>query len=299
MSDAIAFHAVRKSFGEHFSLGPLNLTVPTGSIYALIGPNGAGKSTTLNMLVGAGRPGRGQIEVLGLALPDQEVQVKRRIGFVSPELDYSAWRSVGRAIDFIRGFYPDWNGAKAERLLSQFGLHRSEKIAELSFGARTKLALLLCLSRSCDLLVLDEPTVGLDAVSRRRVFVELMRFMEEPGRTIFISSHQLSDVQRFADHFAVLNRGHVLALGRTDHLLERYRLVEVCAAESLRRRVNGACLVQESGERAQLLLDISVTPLPSLSERGLEVIGTSALTMEELLLALVKADEAEYPWRPM
>lgn len=295
---AITLQGVRRSFGEHFSLGPLDLTVPTGAIYALIGPNGAGKSTTLNMLVGAGRPGRGRIEVLGLSLPEHEVQIKRRTGFVSPELDYRPWRSVGRAIDFVRGFYPDWSDERAEELLSRFGLHRSERIAALSFGARIKLALLLCLARDCELLVLDEPTVGLDAVSRRLVFTELLRFMQAPERTILISSHQLSDVERFADHLAVLNRGHVLAVGRTDELLERYRLVEVCPAGSRRQRVNGAAVLQESGERAQLLLDTHVAPMASLGEMGFEVIGSTALTLEELLLALIKADEAAHPWRP-
>lgn len=298
MNTAVELHGVCRRVGQEFSLGPLDLTIPRGAIYALVGPNGAGKTTTLNLLMGAGRVNRGEIEVLGLPLASEEARIKRRVGFVSPELDYSAWGTVGRAIDFVRGFYPDWVQSRTERLQMLLGIHRAERIAELSFGQRTKLALILALSRDCDLLILDEPTVGLDPVSKRAIFVELLRFMEHESRTILISSHQLSDIERFADHVAVLNHGRLLAASRIDELLDRYRLVELGTEGAPEQRVEGATVLEQRQGRVRLLLDLRVTAPESLREQGSEIIASTALSLEELFLTLIGMDEAARPWRP-
>jgi hypothetical protein len=127
-ASAIEFQDVRKSFGLAFSLGPLTLSVPRGSIYALIGPNGAGKSTALNMLMGMGEPEFGAIKVLDRDVRLDEVEIKRRTAFVSPDMDYRAWGTVGRAIDFVRGFYPDWNAERCEQLQFSFGVHRDTRV---------------------------------------------------------------------------------------------------------------------------------------------------------------------------
>jgi len=273
MSAAIGLTGVRKSFGAGFALGPLDLQIPQGAIYALVGPNGAGKSTTLSLLMGAGRPDRGEIEILGLPLPQHEVQIKRRVGYVSPELDYSAWKSVGNAINFVRGFYPDWDETYCEWLQTKLGVHRGEQIAELSFGGRIKLSLILALSRQCDLLVLDEPTVGLDAVSRRQIFTELLHFMEREDHTILISSHQLSDIERFADHLAVMNEGRL-------------------------QQLPSAAILQRDGERVQLLLDAGVTSPDALAGLGFDVLESAPLGLEELFLALINGDNSARPWHP-
>lgn len=299
MTAAIGLTGIHKSFGAGFALGPLDLQIPRGAIYALVGPNGAGKSTTLSLLMGAGRPDRGEIEILGLPWPRHEVQIKRRVGYVSPELDYGAWGSVGNAIDFVRGFYPDWDETYCEWLQMKLGVHRGEQIAALSFGGRIKLALILALSRQCDLLVLDEPTVGLDALSRRQVFTELLHFMEREDHTILISSHQLSDIERFADHLAVLNEGRLLTSGRVDQLVERYRLIDVRPVSGRLPRMHGTAVLQQEGERVRLLLDASITSPDALAERGLEVIASAPLTLEELFVALISGDSSTRRWRPV
>jgi len=304
MSAAIGLTGVRKSFGAGFALGPLDLQIPQGAIYALVGPNGAGKSTTLSLLMGAGRPDRGEIEILGLPLPQHEVQIKRRVGYVSPELDYSAWKSVGNAINFVRGFYPDWDETYCEWLQTKLGVHRGEQIAELSFGGRIKLSLILALSRQCDLLVLDEPTVGLDAVSRRQIFTELLHFMEREDHTILISSHQLSDIERFADHLAVMNEGRLLTSGRMDRLVERYRLLDVRCVSGARvalgrlQQLPSAAILQRDGERVQLLLDAGVTSPDALAGLGFDVLESAPLGLEELFLALINGDNSARPWHP-
>ncbi len=298
MSMAVELKRVFRSVGPEFSLGPLTLAVPRGAIYALIGPNGAGKTTTLNLLMGAGSPESGEVELLGLPSASREADIKRRVGFVSPALDYSAWQTVGRAIDFVRSFYPDWVPSRTERLQALFDIQRTQRIAELSFGQRTKLALILALSRECDLLILDEPTVGLDPVSKRALFVELLQFMGDESHSIVISSHQLADVERVADHVAVLNRGKILITSRIDQLLDRYRLLELATPHSPRPGLEGVTVLEGHEGRARILLDLRANTPASLLQQGWDIISNTALTLEELFLTLIQVDEARRPWRP-
>ena len=219
--NAIALKGVERKLGS-FVLGPLDLTVPRGAVLAFVGPNGAGKTTTLDLLMGMGEADRGEIGVLGMAMPRDEVAIKSKVAYVSPDLNFTPWGSVGRALDFVRGFYPDWNQDRCERLLTEFSVARNERIAALSFGARIKLSLVMALSRDAELLLLDEPTVGLDVNARLLLFREIRDFVSQADRTVVISSHQLSDLEKLADHVAILNKGRLIATGRMDELVERH-----------------------------------------------------------------------------
>jgi ABC-2 type transport system ATP-binding protein len=295
---AIEFQDVQKSFGLAFALGPLSLNVPCGSIYALIGPNGAGKSTALNMLMGMGEPGFGHIRVLGRAVREDEVEIKRRTAYVSPDMDYRAWGTVGRAIDFVRGFYPDWNAAYCEELQFTFGVHRDSRVDALSFGARMKLALVLALSRDAELLVLDEPTLGLDAIARRQLFTELLKFMTREGRTILISSHQLTDLERFADHAAIMNHGRLLTSGRMDKLVERYRQFDARVVLDTALEVPGISVIDRQGDRVRLLIDQDAAAPDALEALHLDVVAQVPLTLEDLFLALIKSANTRRGWWP-
>jgi ABC-type multidrug transport system ATPase subunit len=295
---AIEFLDIQKSFGLAFSLGPLTLFVPRGSIYALIGPNGAGKSTALNMLTGMGEPGLGHIRILDRDIREDEVAIKRRTAYVSPDMDYRAWGTVGRAIDFVRGFYPDWNAAYCEELQFTFGVHRDSRVDALSFGARMKLALILALSRDAELLVLDEPTLGLDAIARRQLFAELLKFMAGDGRTILISSHQLTDLERFADHAAIMNHGRLLTSGRMDKLVERYRQFDARVVLDTALNVPGISVIDRQGDRVRLLIDQDAAALDALEALHLDVVAQVPLTLEDLFLALIKSANTRRGWWP-
>ena len=218
---AIELKGVERRLGD-FVLGPLELSVPQGAVLAFVGPNGAGKTTTLDMLMGMGAPDRGEIQVLGNVMPRDEVAIKSRIAYVSPDLNFTPWGSVGRALDFVRGFYPDWDSARCDRLLEEFSVARKERIAALSFGARIKLSLVMALSRDTELLLLDEPTVGLDVNARLLLFREIREFVKRGDRTVVISSHQLSDLEKLADHVAILNKGRLIAAGTMAQLVARH-----------------------------------------------------------------------------
>jgi ABC-2 type transport system ATP-binding protein len=299
MSDfAVEFQGIQKSFGLNFSLGPLTLDVPRGSIYALIGPNGAGKSTALNMLMGMGEPTSGSIRVLGRDIREAEVEIKRRTAYVSPDMDYRAWGTVGRAIDFVRGFYPDWNAARCEELQFAFDVHRGTRVDALSFGARMKFALVLALSRDAELLVLDEPTLGLDAIARRQLFAELLKFMTGEGRTILISSHQLTDLERFADHAAIVNRGRLLTSGRMDRLVERYRQYDARVVRDTVIDVPGIFVTDRQGDRVRLLVDQDLVSPAALEAIDIELLTVVPLTLEDLFLSLIKGANSRSGWWP-
>jgi ABC-2 type transport system ATP-binding protein len=151
MPHALEIRGLRKRFPE-FALGPLDVTVPAGAIYGFVGPNGSGKSTTIDLIFGMGAKDAGTIRVLGLDHVRDQVAVKRQAGYVSPDLDYRPWGRVRHAIRFVRGFYPSWDDAYCEHLLDVFDLRPEQSIAAFSFGARTKLALVLALAHRPKLL---------------------------------------------------------------------------------------------------------------------------------------------------
>ena len=285
---ALEIHALEKHY-PRFTLGPLDLTVPGGAIYGLIGPNGAGKTTLIDQIFGMGSPDAGTIRVCGLDHERDEVEVKERAAYVGPDLSYAAWGRVGKAIRFIRGFRPTWDEAYAARLMQSLGISADERIATLSFGGRTKLALLLALAWHPQLLVLDEPTTGIDAHTKKAVFAELLAIVRDEARTVFISSHQLSDLERFADRVGVLHKGRLVAEGATGELVERHLQAE-WEAENVEAfaRVPGLTLQEREGQRWRGVLDTLTCPLASLAQRGARDVQTQALTLEELFLALTK-----------
>ena len=278
-----------------FTLGPLDLTVPRGAIYGLIGPNGAGKTTIIDMIFGMGKNDAGQIRVLGLDHLTDAVALKRRAAYVSPDLNFQVWGGVGKAIRFVRGFFPDWDDAYCAALMTAFQLHHHDPIATLSFGAKTKLSLLLALARRPAVLILDEPTTGLDAISKQQVFSELLKAVEDGERTVLISSHGLSDIERFADHIGLIKNGRMLLEGRTDEIVDRFRLVEffLASGAALENPLPaGLTLLRGCENRWLALLDQHSAAQPWLETRGAQNLTFTRLTLEDLFVALVKETEA-------
>jgi ABC-2 type transport system ATP-binding protein len=289
---AIEIHGLVKSYLP-FQLGPLDLTVPRGAIYALIGPNGAGKTTALDLIMGMGRSDAGEIRVFGLDHQRDSVEIKRRAGYVGPELNYQVWGKVGRAIRFVRGFYPDWDEAYCAELMKAFQLTANDRIASLSFGAKTKLSLLLALSHRPELLILDEPTTGLDAISKQQVFAELLKAVEAGERTVLISSHGLTDIERFADHVALIKDGQLRLHGRLDQVVDRFRLAEFFTADGrgipLR---DGFIVLKQAGNRWQAVLDQQQGISDWLQSQGAQQLSLTPMTLEDLFIALVREKEA-------
>jgi ABC-2 type transport system ATP-binding protein len=286
MHNAVELRDVTRSQGP-FRLGPISLDIPAGCIFGLIGPNGAGKTTLLDLICGLGRQEAGTITVLGMDLIRHEVAVKQRLAYAGPETSYAPWGRIGRLIDFVSGFYPDWDDAKCARLLKAFGLQRSQSIPALSFGGASKLGLVLALSRDPQLIVLDEPTTGLDPVARRVLYAELLHVMQRPDRTIVIATHLLSDLERFADRVALVHRGRLQLEGDMATLAERYAQIDVAlSVHAAASSLPGLTLLAQSGARARYLADSTLLAPGWENNLPGEIVGRKSLALEELYLAL-------------
>jgi ABC-2 type transport system ATP-binding protein len=288
-ANAVEIRGLAKRFPS-FELGPLDLTVPRGAIYGFVGPNGAGKTTTIDLIFGMGRKDAGTVTVLGLDHLRDEVAMKRQVAYVSPDLQFHPWGRVHKVVDFVRGFYPSWDTAYCGRLMRTFDIKPSDRIMTLSFGARIKLALLLALSWRPRVLILDEPTVGLDAISKQAVFAELLAAVQDEDRTVLISSHGLGDVERFADHLGMIKNGRLLLEGTTAEVLSRFRIADVVAPETVHLPGQPGLIVQRrDGQRWRVLIDVQRGSLDRLRALGVTIVADAPVTLEELFVALGKA----------
>ena len=226
MTDALRLTDVRRRFGKAIALDGLSLAVRQGEIYGFLGRNGAGKTTTLRILTGVLHADAGTVEVLGQHLKKVPVELKRRIGSVSQEQHFYPWmtgRELGR---FVKGFYPTWDQPEFERLAKLLDVALDKRAVELSGGTRTKLGLALALAPRPDLLLLDEPTTGLDPVARREFNDLVSTIVKERGCTAFLSSHLVDEVQQVAHRVGIIQAGKMSIEGGVPTLLQSVKRVK-------------------------------------------------------------------------
>ena len=199
-----------RRFGEKTALASVSLSLPRGGVYGLVGANGAGKTTLIKHILGMMRAESGTVRVFGRDPVADPVGVLSRIGYLSEEHDLPDWMSVGELVRYSRAFYPAWDGAYAEELRDRFALDSSAKIKTLSKGQKARAGLLVALAHRPELLVLDEPSSGLDPIVRKDILGAILRTIADEGRTVLFSSHLLEEVEQVADHVTMINRGTVL-----------------------------------------------------------------------------------------
>jgi ABC-2 type transport system ATP-binding protein len=216
---AVRLEFVRKRYRRRFALEGLNFEAEEGTVMGLVGPNGAGKSTLLRILVGLVRPDSGRVTVLGKSMPAEERAIKSETGFVSEDMALYARATLRWHIEFVRSLSPRWDAEYAEKLLERFRLDPDQNAGGLSRGQNVKAMLLLALARRPKLLLLDEPTAGLDPLARRELLLELKRIVREEGPTVLFSSHQTQDVADLADRVAFLSEGRLVREAATWELL--------------------------------------------------------------------------------
>jgi ABC-2 type transport system ATP-binding protein len=211
MNYAIELTNVSWKAGRSFELRDVSLRVPAGSIYGFLGPNGSGKTTTIRIFMGMVKPDRGEIRVLGKAVPSELPRILSRVGFVPERPHVYPALTVGETIRYHSSFYPSWDRGWCTELTERLGLDPSRQIARMSKGETGKLLILLALSQRPDLLVLDEPTDGLDPVVRRDVLTAVLDYVSQTSATVFISSHLVHELERICDWVGVLDGGQVVA----------------------------------------------------------------------------------------
>ena len=217
--NVIETRGLTRCYGRRCVVDSLDLAVPRGSVFGFLGRNGAGKSTTIRMLLGLVAPTRGSASVLGYDSTKLPPEARARIGYLAEGHHVYGWMTVREAGQFQAAFYPRWNGRVFDGVVKHFGLKPTAKAGDLSRGERAGLALAITLAPQPELLILDDPALGLDPVARRGLLQSMIYLTRDAGQTVFFSSHLLSDVERVADRIAVLD-GSLL---RADCALETFR----------------------------------------------------------------------------
>lgn len=211
MGNAIEIRGLSWRPGKEFALRDLDLSVPEGAIYGFLGPNGSGKTSTIRLLLGMARPHGGTMNVLGRKVPGELPAILARTGYVPERPHLYRALTVAETLRVHGAFFPLWDGVWAEALRSAFRLETGARVGCLSKGEQGKLMILLALCQRPELLVLDEPTDGLDPVVRRDVLTALLDYVSESGATVFISSHLVHELERFCDWVGILEDGRMLA----------------------------------------------------------------------------------------
>ena len=236
MNDAILFEGVERSFGGAPVLRGLSLRVRPGEIYALLGRNGAGKTTALSILLGFLTPNEGQSSILGEPSAELRPATRERIGLVLEGAPMYAWMRVDGVLAFEAGTRAGFDRAYAVDALARLGIARSKRVLQLSRGQRAQLALVLAMAGHPEVLVLDDPAMGLDVVMRREFLEAMIDLLGREGRSVLFSSHVLPDVERVADRVGILHQGRLVLDAPVDELKRRFRkvLVRGAVAEDLR-----------------------------------------------------------------
>jgi ABC-2 type transport system ATP-binding protein len=220
---AVQLTDITRRFGRVRALDSLCLAARSGEIYGFLGRNGAGKTTTLRILMGIMNADSGTIEILGQRVRKVSVALKRQIGYVSQEQSYYSWMTAQQLGRFVGAFYPSWDGQEFVRLLRLLDVPPDRRSIELSGGTRTKLGLALALAPRPPLLLLDEPTTGLDPVARREFNEMVAAMVAERGTTVFLSSHLVEDIQNTATRVGIIQAGRMCIEGAVTELRSRVR----------------------------------------------------------------------------
>ncbi|MEO8562317.1 MAG: ABC transporter ATP-binding protein [bacterium] len=291
----IETHQLTKRFGDFHAVEALDLNVRSNQITGFLGRNGAGKSTTIKMLLGMTHPTSGTGALLGRSIDDPRAnrEARRHVAYVAEDKQLYGYLTVEELIRFTRSFYADWRPDVAARLLATYQLPPQRKVRALSKGMRTKLALLLALSRQPELLILDEPSEGLDPVGIEELLQTLVGAASE-GTTIFFSSHQLPEVERIADRVCIVDHGVLVEDFALDALREDYRRITfgfAAAAPDDELLIPGIRRVRRAGRQLSLVVSGNAE---AVAARGRSMnavtVDVAPISLREVFLESVQDD---------
>ena len=294
----ISLANVSRRFGEHQALDDVSLHVPRGGVFGLVGANGAGKTTLIRHILGLLEPDSGTVRVFDLDPAAESVEVLRRIGYLSETRDLPGSMTVGELLRYTRAFHPGWDPAFAESLREQFGLNPDARVKHLSQGQLAKAGLIVALAYRPELLLLDEPSSGLDPVVRRDILEAIIRTVADEGRTVLFSSHLLDEIERVADHVAMIHGGRIALSGRLEDVKAAHRRVTIQFPSAPPRapRWAGWWEVQGHGrEWSGLVNGPRERWIAEAVEAGAVVVDDRPVTLDEILVARVAGHENSGP----
>jgi ABC-2 type transport system ATP-binding protein len=286
-----------RRFGARAALASVSVSVPRGCVYGLVGANGAGKTTLIKHVLGLLRAESGSVRVFGLDPVAEPVAVLSRIGYLSEENDLPGWMTVGELMRYSRALYPGWDDAYAEELRQVFALDPAANIRTLSKGQKARAGLLVALAHRPELLVLDEPSSGLDPIVRRDILNAVIRTIAHEGRTVLFSSHLLDEVDEVADHVTMIRQGRVALSAPLEEMKRSHRCVSVRFPEPRPRppEVPGVLRWDGAGPQWTAVCRDGHGLRNAASGWGAQVVAERAPTLDELFFAHVGIHAASEP----
>jgi len=291
--NVIEIQSVTRKFGAKRALDNVSLAVPRGVVFGLVGANGAGKTTLIRHVLGLLKAQTGSVRVFGLDPVKDPVSVLSRIGYLSEEGDLPGWMRIDELMRYTRAFYPTWDEEYAQDLRRQFALDPAAKVNTLSKGQKARAGLLVALAYRPELLLLDEPSSGLDPIVRRDILGAIVRTIADEGRTVLFSSHLLDEVERISDRVAMLKGGHILFTGELDEIKQTHHRLTLRFEEERRQppEISGVLSWEGRGCEWTAVASGRLDELTvAASAVGAEVVQQQGLSLDDIFLARVGAN---------
>ena len=279
---------ISRSFGAKRALDGVSFRATAGQVYGLVGANGAGKTTLIKHLLGLLRAATGSVRVFGLDPVRDPVGVLGRVGYLSEEREMPEWMRVDELMAYTQAFHPTWDASYARELIETFGLDPAKKIKQLSKGMRAQTGLVAAVAHRPQLLILDEPSSGLDVVVRRDILDAIVRTVADDGRTVIFSSHLLDEVERMSDHVTMIHHGRVTLSGALDDVRRGYQRSQVRFVERFDQPpvLDTALAMEGSGRSWSVVHSGSIERFHhAVRTLGGEVVESRDATLEEIFLA--------------
>jgi ABC-2 type transport system ATP-binding protein len=294
---AIAVRNLSQGYRKQNVLNDVSLQVPTGQTFALLGRNGAGKTTLIRTLLGLLRPQQGSVEVLGMNPAQEAIQVRSRIGYLAEDQAMYGWMTADELANFLAPFYPTWDRALANQLFNRFEVPRRTRIKQFSKGHNIRLGLALALAHRPELVILDDPALGLDPITRKQFNRDVIEHLQAEGRTVLYSSHLLYEVEAVADSIAILDQGRFVRIGSTEALQREVKRVLLTPDDlALAPRPAKLLDVSKYPARVAITLDEADAWITHLSSNGVEH-QVEDLTLDEIFEAYVIGRRDAWPGR--
>jgi ABC-2 type transport system ATP-binding protein len=286
----IAISGLTRRFGAKVALDHVSLEITRGQVFGLVGANGAGKTTLIKHVLGLYKPASGSVRVFGLDPVADPPGVLGRIGFLSEDRDLPMWMRVEELLRYSQAFYPKWDTDYAETLREQFQLDPRAKIKHLSRGELAKAGLLVALAHRPELLMLDEPSSGLDPVVRREMLEAIVRTVADEGRTVFFSSHLLDEIERVSDQVAMMAHGRIVLRGQLAEILESHHRLTLRFGQPQTKAptLKGALSVAGGGLEWTVVCDGALNEIAAAARTlGAQIVSQEIASLDEIFLARV------------
>ncbi|MEO2014163.1 MAG: ABC transporter ATP-binding protein [Fuerstiella sp.] len=287
-ANIVEFDSVSRRFGQQLALDNVSFEVQQGVVYGLVGSNGAGKTTIMKHILGLLRARQGTVHVFGKDPAVDSVEVLQRIGHLCEHRELPEWMRIHELMWYTQAHYPNWKPEYCQELLETFALDPTKRIRDLSKGMRAQVGLIAAVSHHPDLLLLDEPSTGLDAIVRKDILNAVIRAVADDGRTAIFSSHLLDEVERMSDQVLMIDSGRIVLQGTVEEIRQQHRAISICYPEGCTTppSVVGVLSVEGRGRHWQLIAEGDGNEIRQrlLSTDG-EILDVRPASLEEVFVA--------------